>query len=147
MDEKTKEAKPTAGFQRIIQRAALHSQASGYKAINGSHVLAEFFFEHKAYALLCSREEGLSRQDILDYIKKKENLDSNEITKNPITKITIVENQVKPENKEKFGDTLEEILKDPTTEPYQDVSMRGIKGHGYYTENYGESGGFVGIQK
>ena len=49
VDEKTKEAKPTAGFQRIIQRAALHSQASGYKAINGSHVLAEFFFEHEAY--------------------------------------------------------------------------------------------------
>ena len=25
--------------------------------------------------------------------------------------------------------------------------MRGIKGHGYYTENYGESGFFVGIHK
>lgn len=108
VDEKTKEAKPTAGFQRIIQRAALHSQASGYKAINGSHVLAEFFFEHEAYALLCLREEGLSRQDILDYIKKKENLDSNEITKNPITKITIVENQVKSENKEKFAPPKEQ---------------------------------------
>ncbi len=108
VDEKTKEAKPTAGFQRIIQRAALHSQASGYKAINGSHVLAEFFFEHEAYALLCLREEGLSRQDILDYIKQKENLDSNERTKNPITKITIVENQVKPENKEKFAPPKEQ---------------------------------------
>jgi hypothetical protein len=48
-------------------------------------------------------------------------------------------------NKEKFGDTVEEILKDPNTEPYPDVSIRGIKGHGYYTENYGESGFFVGI--
>ena len=102
VDENAKEAKPTASFQRIIQRAALHSQSSGYKIINGSHVLAEFFFEHEAYALLCLREEGLSRQDILDHIKKKENFGSNEATKNPITKITIVENQVKQESKEKL---------------------------------------------
>jgi ATP-dependent Clp protease ATP-binding subunit ClpA len=70
VDEHVKEAKPTAGFQRIIQRAALHSQAIGQKVINGSHVLAEFFFEHEAYALLCLREEGLSRQNILDFLKQ-----------------------------------------------------------------------------
>ncbi len=63
------------------------------------------------------------------------------------TKHEKIRTRINKENKEKFGDTLEEILKDPTTEPYQDVSMRGIKGHGYYTENYGESGGFVGIQR
>ena len=40
---------------------------------------------------------------------------------------------------------MEEILKDPTTEPIPDVSIRGIKGHGYYSEDYGESGFFVGI--
>ena len=51
VDEDNKEAKPTAGFQRIIQRAALHSQANGQKVISGSHVLTEFFFEHEAYAL------------------------------------------------------------------------------------------------
>jgi ATP-dependent Clp protease ATP-binding subunit ClpA len=70
VDEYVKEAKPTAGFQRIIQRAALHSQAIGQKVINGSHVLAEFFFEHEAYALLCLRDEGLSRQNILDFLKQ-----------------------------------------------------------------------------
>ncbi|MFK7968622.1 MAG: Clp protease N-terminal domain-containing protein [Rickettsiaceae bacterium] len=37
-----KESKPTASFQRIIQRAALHSQASGQKSINGANVLASF---------------------------------------------------------------------------------------------------------
>jgi hypothetical protein len=56
-----------------------------------------------------------------------------------------VRTRINNENKEKFGDILEEILEDPNTEPYPDVSMRGIKGHGYYTENYGESGFFVGI--
>ena len=61
------------------------------------------------------------------------------------TKYKQIRTRVSKENKEKFGDIVEEILKDPTTEPYPDVSMRGIKGHGYYTENYGESGFFVGI--
>ena len=61
------------------------------------------------------------------------------------TKYKQIRTRVNKENKEKFGDIVEEILQDPTTEPYPDVSMRGIKGHGYYTENYGESGFFVGI--
>lgn len=61
------------------------------------------------------------------------------------TKYKQIRTRVNKENKKKFGDIVEEILKDPTTEPYLDVSMRGIKGHGYYTENYGESGFFVGI--
>ena len=61
------------------------------------------------------------------------------------TKYKQIRTRVNKENKEKFGDIVEEILQDPTTEPYPDISMRGIKGHGYFTENYGESGFFVGI--
>ena len=56
-----------------------------------------------------------------------------------------VRTRINNENKEKFGDVLEEILEDPNTEPFPDVSMRRIKGHGYYSEDYGESGFFVGI--
>ena len=40
---------------------------------------------------------------------------------------------------------MEEILENPNSEPFPDVSMRGVKGHGYYTEDYVESGFFVGI--
>jgi hypothetical protein len=50
--------------------------------------------------------------------------------------------RVNNENKEKFGDILEKILEDPNTEPFPDVSIRGIKSHGYYSEDYGF---FVGI--
>ena len=53
--------------------------------------------------------------------------------------------RVNNENKEKFGDILEKILEDPNTEPFPDVSIRGIKSHCYYSEDYGESGFFVGI--
>ncbi len=56
-----------------------------------------------------------------------------------------VRTQINNENKEKFGDILEKILEDPNIELFPDVSMRGIRGHGYYSEDYSESGFFVGI--
>jgi ATP-dependent Clp protease ATP-binding subunit ClpA len=68
VNEETTESKPTAGFQRIIQRAALHSQFSGQRVINGIDVLSEFFFEQDAYALMCLKEYNLTRQDIIYYI-------------------------------------------------------------------------------
>ena len=55
-----------------------------------------------------------------------------------LTKYKQVRTRINKENTKKFGDIIEEILKDPTTEPYPDVSMRGTKSHGYYTENYGD---------
>ena len=61
------------------------------------------------------------------------------------TKYKQVRTRINNENKKKFGDILEQMLADPKTEFFPDVSMRGIKGHGYYNENYGESGFFVGI--
>ena len=56
-----------------------------------------------------------------------------------------IRTRINKENKEKFGDIVEEILRDPNTEPYPGISIRGVKSHGYYTENYGESGFFIGI--
>jgi len=69
--QNTQDTKPTAGFQRIIQRAAMHGHASGQKFITGAHVLAEFFFEQDSYALACLKEANLHRNDVLKYIKKQ----------------------------------------------------------------------------
>ena len=91
VNEESQEAKPTAGFQRIIQRAALHSQASGQRIITGAHVLAEFFFEHEAYALTCLKEAGLSRHDVLSYIKKIDHLDQDKAANDAIPNVALVE--------------------------------------------------------
>ena len=56
-----------------------------------------------------------------------------------------IRTRINKENKKEFTDTLEKILQDPNTEVFPGVSIRGIKGHGYYNEGYGESGFFVGI--
>jgi len=95
VDENSKEAKPTAGFQRIIQRAALHSQANGQRAITGVHVLAEFFFEHEAYALLCLKESNLNRHDILTYIKNLDQPPPPLASNNDIAQISLIENATK----------------------------------------------------
>jgi len=38
------EPKPTAGFQRVIQRAVIHVQSSGREEVTGANVLVALFF-------------------------------------------------------------------------------------------------------
>ena len=56
-----------------------------------------------------------------------------------------IRTRINNENKEKFVDTVEEILKDLTTEICSNVSVCGIKDQGHYIADYEESGFFVGI--
>ena len=56
-----------------------------------------------------------------------------------------IQTRINAENKKQFGDILEKILQDPKTSVFPEVSMRGIKGRGYLTEEYGEAGFFIGI--
>ena len=37
------EAKPTAGFQRVLQRAAIHVQSSGREEVTGANILVALF--------------------------------------------------------------------------------------------------------
>lgn len=91
VDHEAKEAKPTAGFQRIVQRAALHSQANGQKIVSSIHVLAEFFFEHEAYALLCLKEHNLNRQDVLNILKTEDKLYTKQLSEPPTNQTSFIE--------------------------------------------------------
>jgi len=73
VNENIKESKPTAGFQRIVQRAVLHSPTNGQKPITGVNVLAEFFFENNSYALTCLKQAHLKRGDVLNYNNRGNN--------------------------------------------------------------------------
>jgi ATP-dependent Clp protease ATP-binding subunit ClpA len=64
--EKLKEAMPSTGFQRIVKRAILHSQANGNHYITGVSLLAEFFLEQDSYALSCLKESNLSRKYVMN---------------------------------------------------------------------------------
>src|SRR6185312_16323014 len=41
---------PTAGFQRVVQRAAVHVQSSGRKEVTGANVLVALFSERDSHA-------------------------------------------------------------------------------------------------
>jgi ATP-dependent Clp protease ATP-binding subunit ClpA len=42
---------PTAGFQRVVQRAILHVQTSGKDTVTGANVLVALFSERDSYAV------------------------------------------------------------------------------------------------
>jgi ATP-dependent Clp protease ATP-binding subunit ClpA len=45
------DAKPTAGFQRVLQRAAIHVQSSGREEVTGANVLVAMFAERESHAV------------------------------------------------------------------------------------------------
>jgi ATP-dependent Clp protease ATP-binding subunit ClpA len=62
------DAKPTAGFQRVIQRAAIHVQSSGRAEVTGANVLVALFSERESNAVYFLQEQNMSRLDAVNYI-------------------------------------------------------------------------------
>jgi ATP-dependent Clp protease ATP-binding subunit ClpA len=62
------EARPTAGFQRVIHRAAIHVQSSGKSEVTGANVLVALFSERDSHAVYFLQEQELSRLDVVNYI-------------------------------------------------------------------------------
>ena len=48
--ENSEQAKPTASFQRVIQRAVIHVQSSGREEVTGANVLVALFAERESHA-------------------------------------------------------------------------------------------------
>ena len=62
------DALPTLGFQRVIQRAVLHTQSSGRKEVNGANVLAAIFGEKESHAIFFLRQQNITRLDVTNYL-------------------------------------------------------------------------------
>src|SRR5262249_21622866 len=60
--------KPTAGFQRVVQRAAIHVQSSGRDEVTGANVLVALFSERESYAVYFLQQQDMSRLDAVTYI-------------------------------------------------------------------------------
>jgi ATP-dependent Clp protease ATP-binding subunit ClpA len=67
MDE-SDEAKPTTGFQRVVQRAVLHVQNSGRDEVTGANVLVALFTERESHAVYFLQEQNMNRLDAVSYI-------------------------------------------------------------------------------
>ena len=90
------EAVPTTGFQRVIQRAAIHVQSSGRNEVTGANVLVAIFAERESHAAFFLQEQEMTRYDAVNFI-------AHGVSKNP--------------NFEETKDLEEGDQKDPTDNP------------------------------
>jgi len=66
--EDGEDAKPTTGFQRVVQRAVLHVQNSGREEVTGANVLVALFTERESHAVYFLQEQNMTRLDAVSYI-------------------------------------------------------------------------------
>ena len=60
--------KPTAGFQRVVQRAAIHVQSSGRDEVTGANVLVALFSERESHAVYFLQTQDMTRLDAVNFI-------------------------------------------------------------------------------
>ena len=62
------ETQPTTSFQRVIQRAVIHTQSSGRDAATGANVIIALFAEQESFAVWALQQQDMSRLDAVTYI-------------------------------------------------------------------------------
>jgi ATP-dependent Clp protease ATP-binding subunit ClpA len=62
------EPKPTAGFQRVVQRSVVHVQTSGREEVSGANVLVALFSERESHAVYFLQVQEMTRLDAVNYI-------------------------------------------------------------------------------
>ncbi len=66
--ERPADPKPTAGFQRVVQRAAIHVQSSGRDEVTGANVLVALFSERESHAVYFLQLQDMTRLDAVNFI-------------------------------------------------------------------------------
>lgn len=62
------DSKPTAAFQRVIQRAVIHVQSSNREEVTGANVLVAIFAERESHAAYFLQEQQMTRYDAVNFI-------------------------------------------------------------------------------
>tara|TARA_A100001011_G_scaffold394754_1_gene487904 strand:- start:3573 stop:5867 length:2295 start_codon:yes stop_codon:yes gene_type:complete len=80
----TGEPKLTNGFQRVLQRAAIHVQSSGRENVTGANMIVALFSEKESHAVYFLHQQNMTRLDAVQYIshgisKSNENLETEDI--------------------------------------------------------------------
>jgi len=64
----TGDPKPTAGFQRVVQRSVIHVQSSGREEVSGANVLVALFSERESHAVYFLQVQDMTRLDAVNFI-------------------------------------------------------------------------------
>ncbi len=67
-EREQEEPRPTAGFQRVLQRAMLHVDSSGAREVTGANVLVALFSERESHAAYFLQEQDMTRYDAVNFI-------------------------------------------------------------------------------
>jgi ATP-dependent Clp protease ATP-binding subunit ClpA len=67
-DAPIEDPKPTAGFQRVVQRAIIHVQSSGREEVTGANLLVSMFSERESNAVYFLQIHDMTRLDAVNYI-------------------------------------------------------------------------------
>jgi len=59
---------PTAGFERVLQRAAIHVQSAGRDEVTAPNVLVAIFSERESHAAYFLKQEKMNRYDAVNFI-------------------------------------------------------------------------------
>ena len=62
------EVQPTSGFQRVVQRAIIHTQSSEKGSATGANVLVAMFSERESHAVWFLKSLNMTRLDAVTYI-------------------------------------------------------------------------------
>jgi ATP-dependent Clp protease ATP-binding subunit ClpA len=62
------DAKPTAGFHRVLQRAIVHVQSAGRERVTGANVIVAMFAERESHAVYYLQTQDMTRLDATNYI-------------------------------------------------------------------------------
>src|SRR5579863_6531170 len=94
--------KPTAGFQRVVQRAAIHVQSSGRDEVTGANVLVALFSERESHAVYFLQLQDMTRLDAVNFISHGIAKAPGRATQRPVQGAgQPSENQAEPEREEK----------------------------------------------
>ncbi|MDT8406505.1 MAG: ATP-dependent Clp protease ATP-binding subunit ClpA [Methylococcales bacterium] len=63
-----RETQPTLGFQRVLQRAVFHVQATDKKEVNGANLFVALFSEQESQAVFLLGRQGITRLDVVNYL-------------------------------------------------------------------------------
>lgn len=67
-EDSTGRVQPTAGFQRVVQRAIQHVDISGRDEVTGANVLISIFSERESHAAYFLQEQDMTRYDAVSFI-------------------------------------------------------------------------------
>ncbi|PPD35598.1 MAG: ATP-dependent Clp protease ATP-binding subunit ClpA [Methylomonas sp.] len=63
-----RETQPTLGFQRVLQRAVFHVQASDKKEVTGANLFVALFSEQDSHAVYLLNRQDITRLDVVNYL-------------------------------------------------------------------------------